>query len=242
MRPKGVEGTQAAQNRFYKSCFGSKGVKGTIANCIAMARFVCCNRFTHPALSAENRILHSAQQKWPIQCEEGGAMESDSLDVQLEHCKRCNKVICEECFAMNCSAGPELRGPPLHPTNPNSFTWVHRNYFLKSELPTLFAQQRNLFTPTRFIEDDSDSWSSGMSAEDGSRSGPSAEDDSRSGMSAEDGSQADADTQELRTEVILGTESHDRWTVSADVQGGSAAELDCEFCETTFNGHEDAGN
>ena len=37
MRPKGVEGTQAAQNRFYKSCFGSKGVKGTIANCIAMA-------------------------------------------------------------------------------------------------------------------------------------------------------------------------------------------------------------
>ncbi len=28
---------QAAQHRFYKSCFGSKGVKGTIANCIAMA-------------------------------------------------------------------------------------------------------------------------------------------------------------------------------------------------------------
>ena len=31
------------------------------------------------------------------------------------------------------------------------------NYFLKSELPTLFAQQRNLFTPTRFIEDDGQS-------------------------------------------------------------------------------------
>ena len=57
-----------------------------------------------------------------------------------------------------------------------------------------------------------------------------------------DGTQADADTQELRTEVILGTDSHDRWTVSADVQGRSAAELECEFCETTFNRHEDAGN
>ena len=116
----------------------------------------------------------------------------------------------------------ERRFEELHPTNPNSFTWVHRNYFLKSELPTLFAQQRNLFTPTRFIADDSDSWSSRISAEDGT--------------------QADADTQELRKEVILGTESHDRWTVSADVPGGSAAELECEFCETTFNRHEDAGN
>ena len=180
------------------------------------------DRFNHPALSVENRIIHAAQQVWPIQCEECGAMPSAILDVQLEHCKRCNTVICEECFAMNCSAGPELRGPPLHPTNPNSFTWVHRNYFLKSELPTLFAQQRNLFTPTRFIEDDSDSWSSSISAEDGT--------------------QADADTQELRTEVILGTESHDRWTVSADVPGGSAAELECELCGTPFNGHEDAGN
>ena len=63
-----------------------------------------------------------------------------------------------------------------------------------------------------------------------------------SSISAEDGSQADADTQELRTEVILGTESHDRWTVSADVPGGSAAEFECELCGTTFNGHEDAGN
>ena len=73
----------------------------------------------------------------------------------------------------------------MDPTNPNPFTWEHRKYFLKSELPSLFLQQRNLCTSNRFIEDDSDSWSSGMSAEDGS--------------------QGDADTQELRTEVILGT-------------------------------------
>ena len=167
--------------------------------------------FTHPALSADNRIIHNAKQKWLIQCvecEECGAMESDSLDVQLEHCKRCNKVICEECFAMNCSAGAELRRTRMDfvATNPNPFTWVHRNYFLNSELPSLFLQQRELCTPMRSIEDDSDSWSSGMSAEDVSSSEMSAEDDSRSGsMSAEDGSQGDADTQELRTEVILGT-------------------------------------
>ena len=178
------------------------------------------DRFTHPALSAENRILHSAQQKWPIQCEECGAMPSAILDVQLEHCKRCNKVICEECFAMNCSAGAELRRTRMDPTNPNPFTWVHRNYFLNSELPSLFLQQRNLCTPNRFIEDDSDSWSSGMSAEDVSSSGMSAEDDSRSGMSAEDGSQGDADTQELRTEVILGTFRRfpTGWTATPEMQ------------------------
>ena len=91
----------------------------------------------------------------------------------------------------------------MDPTNPNPFTWVHRNYFLNSELPTLFLQQRKRCTPMRSIEDDSDSWSSGMSAEDVSSSGMSAEDDSRSGsMSAEDVSQGDADTQELPAEVI----------------------------------------
>ena len=181
------------------------------------------DRFTHPALSAENRILHNAQPKWPIQCEECGAMESDSLDVQLEHCKRCNKVICEECFATNCSAGAELRRTRMDPTNPNPLTWEHRKYFLKSELPSLFLQQRNLCTSNRFIEDDSDSWSSGMSAEDVSSSGMSAEDDSPSGsMSAEDGSQGDADTQELRTEVILGTFRRfpTEWTVTAEMRAG----------------------
>ena len=180
------------------------------------------DRFTHPALSAENRIRHKAQQTWPIHCEECGAMESDILDVQLEHCKRCNKVICEECFATNCSAGAELRRTRMDfvATNPNPFTWVHRNYFLNSELPSLFLQQRNLCTPNRFIEDDSDSWSSGMSAEDVSSSGMSAEDDSRSGTSAEDGSQADADTQELRTEVILGTFRRfpTDWTATPEMQ------------------------
>ena len=99
----------------------------------------------------------------------------------------------------------------MDPTNPNPFTWEHRKYFLKCELPSLFLQQRNLCTPNRFIED-----GRGMSAEDRSRSDMSAEDDSRSGMSAEDGSQGDADTQELRTEVILGT----GWTVSADMREG----------------------
>ena len=209
-------------------------MKGAIANCIPMARLEDFmtetdfmrqleDRFTH--LSAGNRILHNAEQKWLIQCvecEECGAMESDSLDVQLEHCKRCNKVICEECFAANCSAGAELRSTRMDfvATDPNPFTWVHRNYFLNSELPSLFLQQRNLCTPNRSIEDDSDSWSSGMSAEDVSSSGMSAEDDSRSGMSAEDGSQGDADTQELRTEVILGTFRRfpTDWTATPEMQ------------------------
>ena len=46
----------------------------------------------------------------------------------------------------------------------------------------------------------------------------------------------------MLAEVIFGTESHDRWTVSADVPGESAVELECEFCEPPFNRHEDAGN
>ena len=83
-----------------------------------------------------------------------------------------------------------------------------------------------------------------MSAEDVSSSGMSAEDDSRSGMSAEDGSQGDADTQELRTEVILGTFRRfpTDWTATPEMQGGGGDELECELCETTFNRHEDAGN
>ena len=100
----------------------------------------------------------------------------------------------------------------MDPTNPNPFTWEHRKYFLKCELPSLFLQQRNLCTPNRFIED-----GRGMSAEDRSRSDMSAEDDSRSGMSAEDGSQGDADTQELRTGWDrFSTE----WTVTAEMRAG----------------------
>ena len=182
--------------------------------------------------------MHTALHVWPMMCEECCAAPRFFLNIQLEHCKRCNLVICGDCFAKNCSAGLERdpRVPYIHGWQyyglRKRFTSAHRRHYLDKEVPSLLPQigrprpvqpgghivNTLLVTGRRDIEDSSDSWSSSVSAQDGS--------------------QGDADTQELRTEVIIRTLRDELENLSGGPEG-PISQLECEQCWTTFSGREE---